>query len=123
MICRQCQADYSPLLPGCPHCYQKNGANRIPSDGTRRLPDLSGAPTRHLVALNSCPHCRFLLFPTDAVCPSCGLSVRGGAQILSMETPHRQASGETWRKTAIGLAIGGVTVLLLVVLVTLFRHL
>jgi hypothetical protein len=123
VICRQCNADYSPLLPGCPHCYQKNGANRFPNSGTRRLPDLSGAPTRHLVALNSCPSCRFLLFPTDVTCPSCGMNVRNGTEIQNTGVPRYPANtGDTKRKAVIGVAIGSMALAFVLILVILVRY-
>ena len=123
MICRKCSADYSPLLPGCPHCYERDPAKRVPNDGTRRLPDLSSAGTRRLVQLDSCPNCRFLLFPTDTTCPSCGVPARNGAKILTMETDALpEDKSELWRKAAIGAAIGGVTLVMLLMLITLIRH-
>ncbi len=123
MICRQCNADYSPLLPGCPHCYQRDTTKRVPNDGTRRLPDLSSSKTRRLVHLDSCPNCRFLLFPTDTTCSSCGVPVRHGAKISAMETPSAATDKSAlWRKAAIGAAIGGVTLVMLLMLITLIRH-
>ena len=123
MICRQCNADYSPLLPGCPQCYQRDAKKPVANNSTRRLPDLSSAGTRRLVQLDSCPNCRFLLFPTDTACPSCGVPVRHGAKILTMEAdPQPQDKSELWRKAAIGAAIGGVTIVMLLMLITLIRH-
>ncbi|GEM_PF-3998237 len=122
MICRQCSADYSPLLPGCPHCYDRDAAKQVRPDVTRRLPDLSASNTRHLVRLDTCPNCRFLTFPTDTICPSCGIPLRQGGKILTMETvqpaPDRS---DLWRKAALAAAIGGVSLVVLVMLFTLFR--
>ena len=122
MICRQCSADYSPLLPGCPHCYERDTKKQVRPDTTRRLPDLSASDTRHLVQLDSCPNCRFVTFPTDTTCPSCGIPLRQGGKILTMENVQPASDrSEMWRKAVFAAAIGGVSLVVLLMLFVLVR--
>ena len=123
MICRQCSADYSPLLPGCPHCYERDTKKQVRPDSTRRLPDLSASKTRQLVRLDTCPNCRFLTFPTDTTCPSCGIPLRQGGKILTMESvqapPERS---EMWRKAAFIAAISAMSLVAVWVIFVLVRN-
>lgn len=114
MKCYKCGLELSPLETACPRCARHARPLR-----TGRLPDLSSTRTQHLVQLEQCPHCRMLLFPADAFCPSCGAPVpRTPAQPVGR--PQSRASSPSSRWVVVGVA---VSVLLIAAFLYALRHL
>ncbi|HZP84080.1 MAG TPA: hypothetical protein VFB21_20735 [Chthonomonadaceae bacterium] len=69
MQCNRCGSRLSPSNPVCPVCSQQPIA--VSADAPD-APDLEMQKTRYLVPLEQCPRCRFVVFPSQQRCSSCG---------------------------------------------------
>ena len=117
MTCYKCGFEIPPFAIACPRCAEKSKAS-----GTRRLPDLSDTHTKHLVQLEQCASCRWLLFPGDTVCPSCGTPVKRPDQQAPAVARPADADYTYWIRLALGVTGSLIVIGLLIFLVRLLRN-
>ncbi len=90
MKCHRCSYEFQPFETACPRC-----AHLKKSTGTQKL------NTQHLVHLDQCPYCKWLLFPTHSVCTSCGKPVDRSPVHRNVELANVKKSASTPRLPAI----------------------
>ncbi len=113
MVCQDCGYVLAPFETACPRCARLKALKK-----TRRLPDIRSMVTQHLVQLGQCPHCKFMVFPGETHCSSCGASVRSAMKQTKKDRAAVPPSRRDRRQWLVGLVVSAVT---LGVVVYLFR--
>jgi uncharacterized OB-fold protein len=115
MVCDKCGYVMAPFETACPRCTRLKALKQ-----TRRLPDLRSMVTQRLVQLEQCPACKFMLFPGDTHCSSCGALVRQpksenrGPVIVRERKGQRQRTAQP--QVVVGIVVGAVTLLIVAIL-------
>ncbi len=110
MVCEKCGYVLGPFDTTCAKCEQMRAHKH-----TKRLPDLRSMQTQHLVQLDPCVHCKFLLFPGDNQCPSCGMPVH---RPWRRSAPSKQPSIQRQRQPSLlmlGLVVGAIVIGIVVI--------
>lgn len=120
MKCYKCGWEMAAFEMACPRC-----AKQPESSGTQRLDTIQTHDTMYLVQLDQCAHCRWIIFPTDTVCSSCGAPVQRvaprPATAKTEGAPATEARRENLKKVAFGIATGAAVVGVIALLVHFLR--
>ena len=109
MVCKDCGYVMAPFETSCPRCVRLKALKK-----TRRMPDLRSMATQRLVQLNQCPTCKFMLFPGDTCCSSCGARVTAAPR--ASDPAMDRGARETRTPLIIGIVVSAVTIGVVLVL-------
>jgi hypothetical protein len=107
----------APFETSCPRCMRLKAFKK-----TRRLPDLRTMATQYLVKLEQCPNCKFMVFPGESHCSSCGAGIVV-ASAKSSSAPKQRVQRQVGDRArlVVGIVLSAVTLGVVLFLFHSFR--